>query len=61
VRKLKGMQAEKGLSQAESAEMIGVYRNTISSTETGRFCPAAKLVFVLCIALDRSLEDVFCF
>ena len=59
--KLKELRAEKGLSQSELAEMVGVSRNTISSIETGQFCPTAKLALILCIALDRKFEDVFYF
>ena len=59
--KLKEIRAEKGLSQSELAEMVGVSRNTISSIETGQFCPTAKLALILCIALDRKFEDVFFF
>ena len=59
--KLKEIRAEKGLSQTELAEMVGVSRNTISSIETGQFCPTAKLALILCIALDKKFEDVFFF
>ena len=59
--KLKELRAEKGLSQSELAEMVGVSRNTISSIETGQFCPTAKLALILCIALDKKFEDVFYF
>ena len=41
--KLKEMRAERGLSQAQLAAMVGVSRNTISSIETGQFTPTAKL------------------
>ena len=58
---LKEIRAEKMLSQAELAQMVGVSRNTISSIETGQFCPTAKLALILCIALDRKFEDVFFF
>ncbi len=50
-----------GLSQAQLAEMVGVSRNTISSIETGQFCPTAKLALVLCIALDKKFEELFYF
>lgn len=53
--------AEKGLSQTQLAEMVGVSRNTISSIETGKFCPTAKLALILCIALDKKFEDLFYF
>ena len=59
--KLKEIRAERGLSQSELAEMVGVSRNTISSIETGQFCPTAKLALILCIALDKKFEDVFFF
>lgn len=52
---------EKGLSQAELAKMVGVSRNTISSIETGQFSPTAKLALLLCIALDRTFEELFYF
>ena len=59
--KLKEIRAEKGLSQSELAEMVGVSRHTISSIETGQFCPTAKLALILCIALDKKFEDLFFF
>ena len=59
--RLKDIRMEKGLSQSLLAEMVGVSRNTISSIETGQFCPTAKLALILCIALGRKFEDVFYF
>ena len=58
---LKNLRAEKGLSQAQLAEMAGVSCNTISSIETGQFSPTAKLALVLCIALDKKFEELFYF
>ena len=51
----------KELSQAQLAELVGVSRNTISSIETGQFNPTAKLALILCIALDKSFEELFYF
>ena len=59
--RLKEIRAEKKLSQTDLAEMVGVSRNTISSIETGQFCPTAKLALILCIALDKKFDDVFFF
>ena len=59
--RLKEARAEKKLSQAQLAELVGVSRNTISSIETGQFNPTAKLALVLCIALDKKFEDLFDF
>lgn len=58
---LKEVRTEKKLSQTQLAEMIGVSRNTISSIETGQFNPTAKLALILCIALDKKLEELFYF
>lgn len=59
--RLKEARAEKKLSQAALAELVGVSRNTISSIETGQFNPMAKLALILCIALDKKFEELFYF
>ena len=59
--RLKEIRSERGLSQAQLAELVGVSRNTISSIEIGQFNPTAKLALVLCIALDKKFEEVFYF
>ena len=61
LNKLKAARAEKNLSQQQLAELVGVSRNTISSIETGKFNPTAKLALILCIALDKKFEDLFYF
>ena len=59
--RLKVARVEKGLSQTQLAELVGVSRNTISSIETGQFNPTAKLAMILCIALDKKFEELFYF
>ena len=59
--RLKEARADRGLSQAELAKLVGVSRNTISSIETGQFSPTAKLALVLCTALEQKFEDLFYF
>ena len=59
--RLKEARTAAKLSQAELAYMVGVSRNTISSIETGQFNPTAKLALILCIALDKKVEDLFYF
>ena len=59
--RLKVARAEKGLSQGDLAQMVGVSRQTISSIETGQFNHTAKLALILCIALDKKFEDLFYF
>lgn len=58
---LKDIRNEKGLSQIELANMVGVSRQTISSIENGQFNPTAKLALILCIALDKTFEELFYF
>jgi putative transcriptional regulator len=59
--RLKEARAEIGLSQSQLAEIVGVSRNTISSIETGQFNPTTKLALIICIALDKKVEDLFYF
>ena len=58
---LKKTRMEKGLSQQDLADIVGVSRNTISSIETGEFSPTAKLALVICIALEKKFEELFYF
>ena len=49
------------LTQIQLAERVGTSKNTISSIETGQFCPTAYLAALLCIALDCKFEELFYF
>ena len=53
--------AEKRISQGELAELVGVSRQTISSIENLQFCPSARLALLICLALEKSFEEVFYF
>jgi len=59
--KLRVARAEKEISQGKLADMVGISRQTISSIETGKFNPSAKLALILCISLDKKFEDLFYF
>ena len=58
---LKETRTQRGLSQQQLADLVGVSRNTISSIETGVFTPTAKLALILCIALEVNFEEMFYF
>ena len=59
--RLRVARAENKLSQGDLAKLVSVSRQTISSIETGQFCPSAKLALLLCIALDKKFENLFYF
>lgn len=52
---------EKKLSQEQLAKMVGTTRQTIISIEKNLFNPSAKLALLLCLALDKTFEDLFYF
>lgn len=57
--RLKEARQEKHYTQSELAGMVGSSKNTISSIETGQFCPTAYLAALLCTALDCKFEELF--
>ena len=59
--RLKEMRGEKQLSQKQLGDLVGVFRNTISSIETGQSNSTAKLAVILCIALEKKVEELFYF
>lgn len=58
---LKEFRQAKGLNQTQLAERVGSTKNTISSIETGQFCPTAYLAALLCVALECKFEELFYF
>ena len=59
--RLKVARAEKNFSQEQLATLAGVTRQTISSIETGQYCPTAKLALMICTVLNKKFEDLFYF
>lgn len=53
------LRAEKGWSQAELADKVGVSRNSINSVENGKFDPSLPLAFRIAGSFDLTVEDVF--
>jgi putative transcriptional regulator len=51
--------AERDLSQGALAAAVGVSRQTISSIETGQYCPSALLAFQLARALGVRVDELF--
>lgn len=57
--RLRVARAERDISQTELADSVGVSRQTISSIETGQYCPSALLAFRLARVLATPMEDLF--
>ena len=57
--RLKVARAEKNLSQEDLAGLVGVTRQTISSIETGQYCPSALLAFLLSKQFGKRVDELF--
>lgn len=57
--KLKLARVEKDLSQEDLAKIVGVSRQTIGLIESGNYNPSLSLCINICIALSRTLNDLF--
>jgi putative transcriptional regulator len=57
--RLRVARAERNLSQGELADLVGVTRQTISSIETGQYCPSALLALHLAVKLGKRFEELF--
>ena len=57
--RLKVARAESGMSQSDLAASVGVTRQTISSIETGQYCPSTLLAFLIAEALQKRIDDLF--
>ena len=53
------LRAERGLSQREVADKLGVSRQTIISLEKNRYNPSLKLAFDIALLFNVDLTEVF--
>lgn len=53
------LRAERGLSQKEMADRLGVSRQTIISLEKNRYNPSLKLAFDISLMFGVDLHEVF--
>lgn len=51
--------AEKGISQKDLADQLGVSRQTIISLEKNRYNPSLKLAFEIAYLFGVELQEVF--
>jgi len=59
MNQLRRARAQRGWTQAELAERIGVSRKTINTVENGVFVPSTILALKLARTLDLSVEALF--
>ena len=57
--RIKDFRTERGLTQAELAEMCGVTRKTVNTVENGVFVPSTLLALKLAATLSVSVEQLF--
>jgi putative transcriptional regulator len=57
--RLRLLRAERGWSQAELAELLGVSRQTVNAIETGRYDPSLPLAFALGRVFGLAIEQIF--
>ena len=56
---LRVLRAERGWSQADLADRLGVSRQTINAIETGRYDPSLPLAFGIARAFGKLIEEIF--
>jgi len=58
-KRMKIARIECDLSQEQLSEKVGVTRQTIGMIETGNYNPSLNLCTAICIALNKTLNDLF--
>lgn len=51
---------EKGMTQSELGERIGVTNKTVSRWENGNYMPDISVITTLCVELDISANELLC-
>jgi putative transcriptional regulator len=59
--RIKVLRAEKGVTQEELAQKVGVRRETIVFLEKGKYNPSLKLAYDISRCFGLRIEDVFIF
>jgi putative transcriptional regulator len=59
LNRIRVARAERDISQEQLARTVGVSRQTISSIETGQYCPSTLLAFRLATVLGTRVDELF--
>ena len=53
------LRAQRGWSQSELAERLGVSRQTVNAVETERYEPSLSLAFAIAKLFEQPIESIF--
>lgn len=56
---LAALRSERGWSQSDLAERLGVSRQTVNAIERGRYDPSLPLAFKIATVFRRPIEEIF--
>jgi len=59
--RIREFREQRGWTQEQLAEMVGVTRQTILFLEKSKYNPSLRLAYKIAHAFKRSIEDVFSF
>ena len=59
INRLRVLRAERGWSQGELAERLGVSRQTVNAIETGKYDPSLPLAFAIARVFSQTIEEIF--
>ena len=59
ITKVRELRTDRGWSQAELAERLGVSRQTVNAIETGRYEPSLSLALKIAKLFTRPVEQIF--
>lgn len=57
--RVRDLRSERGLTQAELGEAVGLTRQSIIAIEKGRFTPSIQTALLLAAALDTPVDELF--
>lgn len=57
--RVRELRSERGWSQGELGEQLGVSRQTVNAIETGKYDPSLPLAFKIAALFELAIEDVF--
>ena len=57
--RVRELRSERGWSQTELGERLGVSRQTVNAIENGRYDPSLPLAFTIARIFELTIEQVF--